>query len=121
MDLEIAFMFGVLPIVLIDLLPEDRRLRIVGIPNRVFIPVAMGLFCVAVETVLWRAGLLVWAWPWWRFPHVWLICVAYCAPLTALVWIHDRVSLRRKIVGMVVAVVLAIVAHLVLATWLRWI
>jgi hypothetical protein len=114
-------MFAVAPLVLFHLLPEDRGLRVAGVPNRTLIPVSLGLFCVFVECALNRIGALVWAWPLWRLPNVALIAVAYCVPFRALVWIHDHVSLRAKIRGALVAVALAFGCHLVLAVGLGWI
>jgi len=121
LNLEISLMFAVVPMVLFYLLPSDRELRVFGIPNRLFVPVVLGLFCVAVESALNHWGALVWSWGFWRFPHVWLIAVAYCAPLTALVWIHDRVSLRRKAQGAVALTLAAGGAHLLLVNVLHWI
>ncbi|MEZ4295958.1 MAG: hypothetical protein R3B70_13365 [Polyangiaceae bacterium] len=121
LNLEIALMFGVLPLVLLDLLPADRTARIWRVPNRLFVPVVLGLFCVGVEILLWRWGALVWTWWWWKLPHVWLIAISYCGPLAALVWIHDHVSARRKFQGMLVAMAAAAAAHLLLVHGLRWI
>lgn len=121
LNLEIALMFAVAPMVLFHLLPKERTVRILGIPNRLFIPIVFGLFCVGVEVVLSKWGVLVWSWAFWRFPHVWLIALAYCGPFAGLVWILDNVSLRRKKQGMVAAMAVAIGAHLLLANVLRWV
>jgi hypothetical protein len=121
LNLEIAFMFGVAPMILFHLLPRDRALRVLGIPNRLFIPVVFGLFCVGIECILNREGALVWSWPFWRFPHLWLVVLAYCGPFAGLVWIHDHVSLRRKVQGTVAVVAVAAGAHLLLAGVLGWI
>lgn len=121
LNLEIAMMFAVAPLALLHLLPQDRARTIAGAPNRVVIPMGLGLFCVAVECVLNRWGVLVWAWPFWSWPHLWLVAVAYCGPMLALAWIYDRVSLRRQVQGAIAAVALAAVCHLVLASGLGWV
>lgn len=121
LNLEIALMFAVLPLVLLLLLPRDRRLRLLGVPNRILIPTALGAFCVAVELVLNRLGVLLWSWPFWRWPHIWLILLAYCGPCVTLAWLYDRVSLRRKVKGMLVAIAMAAGCHLVLASLLGWV
>jgi hypothetical protein len=121
LNLEIAMMFAVAPLVLLNLLPDDRGFTIAGVPNRVLIPVVFGLFCVAVESVLNRWGVLVWTWPFWRWPHLWLVAVAYCGPMLLLVRIYDRVSLRRQVQGAAAAVALAALCHLVLASGLGWV
>jgi hypothetical protein len=121
LNLEISLMFAVVPMVLFHVLPRERTVRILGIPNRLFIPIVLGLFCVGVEVVLSKWGVLVWSWPFWRFPHVWLIALAYCGPLAGLVWVHDNISLRRKKQGMVAAMALAAGAHVLLADVLQWV
>lgn len=121
LNIEISLMFAVVPMVLFYLLPKDPTLRLLGLPNRLFVPVVLGLFCVAVESVLNAWGALVWSWSFWRFPCVFLIALAYCGPLAALVWLHDRVSLRRKIQGAIALTCAAAGAHLVLVNVLRWI
>jgi hypothetical protein len=121
LNLEIALMFAVTPMVLFHLLPKQRSLRILGIPNRLFVPIVFGLFCVGVEVLLSKWGVLVWAWGFWRFPHVWLIALAYCGPFAALVWIHDNVSFQRKKQGMLAAMAVAASAHVLLANVLHWV
>jgi hypothetical protein len=121
LNAEIALMFAVAPLVLFQLLPADRERRIGGIPNRLLIPAALGVFCVAVETVLNRLGALIWIWPFWRWPHLELVVVAYSAPFLALAWIYDRVSVRNQVRGAAVMVALAAFLHWLLAMRLGWI
>jgi hypothetical protein len=120
-NIEIALMFAVAPLVLFQLLPADRSRRVLGLPNRLVIPAALGGFCVAVECLLNRLGALVWSWPFWRWPHIELIVLAYSLPFIALAWLHDHVSLRNQVRGAVVAVGLAAGLHLLLAVRLGWI
>ena len=53
-------MITLLPLVL---LPRDRSLRLLGVPNRILISTALGAFCVAVELVLNRLGAILWSGP----------------------------------------------------------
>lgn len=121
LNIEIAFMFAVAPLALLSLLPAERDAKILGIGNRVFIPLAFGLFCVAVESLLNAWGALVWSWPYWRWPHVEFIVVAYCLPFLLLAWLHDRWNLRARVVAFVVTVSAAVACHLVLGVSLGWI
>lgn len=121
LNLEISLMFAVLPLVLFQLLPEDPLQTILGLPSRVFIPIAVGIFCVTIEVLLNRAGVLHWSWPFWRWPHVWLIVVAYCAPCVALVWLHDHLSLRQSVRVMILAIAVAVSCHLMFSYTLGWI
>jgi hypothetical protein len=121
LTIEIAFMFAVAPLIVLDVLPEDREHRVAGLPTRLVVPIAFGLFCVGVEAVLDRWGALVWAWWFWRWPQLWLVALVYCGPFVALVQVHDRVGARTKAIGAGVLVGAAVLAHLVLAVGLRWI
>ena len=108
-------------LLVIKALPADRSLKIFGLPNRLVIPVLMGLASVFVEVLLNRAGLLVWDNVWWQWPHIWLIVVAYCLPFLAVTWCHDHLTLKTKTVAAVVLPALAVVYHLTFSTWLNWI
>ena len=73
LNFEICFMFGIGGIALAKMLPKDKSLKILGMPNRLFFGLANSVFCVLVEILLNQAGLLVWEYSFWSFPHVWLI------------------------------------------------
>jgi len=121
LNIEIAFFFAVSALLVIKLLPEDRNLKILGVPNRLAIPVSLGLFSVFVEILLNRAGLLIWDNVWWKWPHIWLIVVAYCLPFVVVTWCHDHLTLRIKTIAAVAVPALAVACHLIFATWLGWI
>jgi hypothetical protein len=121
LNLEIAFMFAIAPLVLLNCLPEDRLKKIFGISNRIVIPAGFGLFCVLVESLLNRWGALVWEYRYWSWPNVWLIIVAYVTPFLFLAWYHDRFRLRGKLVGAGVTVTAAIVCYCVFAAGLGWV
>jgi len=121
LNIEIAFFFCISGLMVIKALPQDPRLRICGVPNRLLIPGAMGALAVTVEVLLNRAGLLVWEYTWWSWPHVWLIAVVYSGPWLLLAWLHDRLTLRTKAVTAAALVAAMVLCHLVFATWLGWI
>jgi hypothetical protein len=66
-------MFAVAGVAFAKMLPADKSLRILGIPNRWFFAVANSIFCVFVEVLLNKAGVLVWEYPWWDLPMVGLV------------------------------------------------
>ncbi len=121
LNLEIAFMFAMAPLVLFNCLPEDPHKKIFGISNRIVIPAGFGLFCVFVEVLLNRWGALVWAYRFWSWPHIWLIIVAYVAAFLFIVWYHDRFALRGKFVGAALAMIAAIICYRVFAVGLGWV
>jgi len=121
LNIEITLFFSVVGLMVIKALPEDKNMKILGIPNRLFIPTLMGLTGVLVEVLLNRCDRLIWDWWWWGWPHVYLIVIAYCAPWIVLAWLHDNLSMRSKRIGAIVMPLLAIVCHLIFATILGWI
>lgn len=114
LNLEIALMFGVAPLVLVRLLPKAHGRR-----RRYAVPVLLAGFFLAVEVILNRAGVLVWTWWFWRWPHVELIFLSYLLPFVVLVFVYGRVPLRWKIRGAGARVGLAFSAPLLLAVALR--
>ncbi|MHC4831170.1 MAG: hypothetical protein ACYTFT_12595 [Planctomycetota bacterium] len=75
LNAEIVFLFAVSGIVLAKMLPKDPTLRVFGMSNRLFFSIVSSCVFVAVEIVLNRIGMLVWAYPFWNVPHVWLIVI----------------------------------------------
>jgi hypothetical protein len=121
LNLEIAFMFAMAPIVLLNCLPEDPAKKIGGIPNRIIIPGAFGLFCVFVEVMLNRWGALVWAYRWWSWPNIWFIIVAYVLPFLFLAWFNDRFGMKGKLIGAGITIAGALTGYCVFAAALGWI
>ncbi|MGZ3317421.1 MAG: hypothetical protein ACXU95_08960 [Isosphaeraceae bacterium] len=98
LTIEISFMFVVAGVAFVKLLPADKNMRIMGIPNRWFFAVVNSVFCVFVEVLLNRAGALVWEYPWWNFPNVWLIVLFGYLPFMAVAfWVYDMERIRNKI------------------------
>lgn len=99
LNIEIAFMFFVAGVVFAKMLPADPRLRILGIPNRLFIGLAGSIFCVFVELFLNAADALTWDYPWWNARAPWLIVpFGYLHFFLVAFWVYDMRSLKRKLV-----------------------
>jgi len=97
LNIEICFMFAVAGIVVAKLLPRDRSLRILGLPNRFFIAVVASLFCVVVELLLNAVDALTWDYSWWNARAPWLIIVfGYLHFFVVAFWVHDMPTVRRK-------------------------
>lgn len=121
LNIEISFFFAVYGLIVLKILPEDKKMKIMGIPNRIFIPVILGLCGLFVEVLLNKSNMLIWSYNFWNWPNVYLIAVAYCLPMLVLVWLHDTLSLRAKKIGLVLVSVLAVVCHIVFASILGWV
>ncbi len=120
-NIEIFLMFSVVGIILARALPEDRKMRILGIPNRFFVPLVLALFCTFVEVLLNRLGVLVWEYRYWSWPHIWSVVINYSAPMFLMTWVHDRLSMRTKVVGLFVWIVIDVVMWVVFVNVLGWI
>lgn len=122
LTIEISMMFSIAGVVFAKILPEDRKMKILGLPNRWFFVIVNSLLCVFIEVILNFWGVLVWEYWWWNWPNVWLIIIiGYSLYMIFAFWIHDMESMKRKvtIVGGVFAV--DIVLLIVFMGILKWI
>lgn len=114
--IEIAFFFAIIGVMIVKALPNDRHQKIVGIPNRLFIPVLMGLTGLLVEIILNQAGMLVWEYWFWRFPNLILLAVGYCLPWFLVTWAHDNLTLRSKKNLSILLALAGILSHILLVS-----
>ncbi len=122
LNIEICFMFFILGIVFAKMLPADRSLKILGIPNRPFLMVANSAVCVFIEVLLNKVGALTWDYPWWNTRAPWLIfLIGYFQFFLVAFWVHDMKTIRAKAitVGAIYAVDAA--ALIVFGCILKWI
>jgi hypothetical protein len=122
LTIEISFMFAVSGVVYVKLLPADRDLRILGLPNRLFIGLALSVLAVFVEVLLYDAGVFHWEYWWWNFPFVLPIVVfGYLWFFLVAAHVYDMGDTRRqaRFVGAMAAIVGA--ALLVFGPLLEWI
>ncbi len=98
LNIEISLMFACFGIVWVKQLPHDRQLKILGIPNRLFVAIVASAFCVFVEFLLNAIGALTWEWPWWNRGAPWLIFLCgYFYWFVVGFWVFDMQSMRRKV------------------------
>jgi hypothetical protein len=122
LNIEISFMFAIAGIAFGKMLPPDKRLRILGIPNRLLIAVAGAAFCVFVEVLLNTISALSWDYSWWSASAPWLIFLfGYLHFFLVSFWVHDTESLRNKIVTVGIIYAVDIAAILVFGVILKWI
>jgi hypothetical protein len=97
LNIEICFMFAIAGVVFSKTLPRDPSLRILGVPNRLFIAAAGSAFAVLVEIWLNSVGALTWDWPWWNLRAPWLIfLIGYLPFFLVAFWVHDMPNPRRQ-------------------------
>ncbi len=63
--IELSFMFSIAGLVLSKLLPADPKLKILGIPNRIFFAVANAALFSLIEILLAKTPTFVWVYKWW--------------------------------------------------------
>ena len=122
LSVEILLLFAVSGIAFVKTLPADRKMKILGVPNRVLGVLAFSLFCVAVEIFLHSTGYFHWDYWWWNVPFIPLIVIfGYATFFAVAAWVYDMGSDTRKqvrVVGTMAGINLALGLALGLAGWL---
>jgi hypothetical protein len=122
LNIEICFMFAIAGIAFTKMLPADRKLKILGVPNRIFMAVVGAAFCVFVEILLNAIGALTWDYPWWNVGAPWLIFLfGYLTFFLVAYWVYDLPTLRQKLTVVAVIFAVDILAILIFGVALRWI
>jgi hypothetical protein len=122
LNIEISFMFAIAGITFGKMLPPDKKLKILGLPNRLFFAIAGAAFCVFVEILLNSIGALTWDYPWWSTRAPWLIFLfGYLTFFLVSFWVHDMERIKDKAITVGVIFAVDIVAILVFGVILKWI
>jgi hypothetical protein len=122
LNIEICFMFAIAGITFGKMLPPDKKLTILGIPNRIFFAIAGSIFCVFVEVLLNGAGALTWDYAWWSARAPWLIfLIGYLPFFLVSFWVHDMETVRQKAMAVGAILGLDLVALVLFAGILGWI
>jgi hypothetical protein len=98
--------------VFVKQLPPDPAMRILGIPNRVFLVLAFSISSVFVEVLLWSADVFHWEYWWWNFPNVTLIVLlGYATFFAAAAYVYDLRDRWKQLrfVGAIAAVDAALI------------
>jgi hypothetical protein len=96
LNIEIMFMFAIAGIAFGKMLP-DKSVRILGIPNRIFLAVANSAFCVIVEIWLNSVGALTWDYRWWNASSpIPIFLFGYLHFFLVSYWVHDMKTVRSK-------------------------
>ncbi len=110
LTIEISFMFSVAGVIFVKSLPKDRALKILGLPNRLFLALVFSCFAVFVEVLLNKTGYFHWEYVWWDVPFVPLIVLfGYGWFFLVAAWVYDMDDQKRqlKVVGTMSSIVVA--------------
>lgn len=122
LNIEISFMFAIAGVVFSKMLPPDKRVKILGLPNRLAFAILNAVFCVFVEVLLNSVGALTWDYPWWNARAPWLIFLfGYLHFFLVAFWVHDMESVRKKAITVGAIFAVDIVCLVVFAGLLNWI
>jgi len=120
-NIEISFMFAILGIVSCQGLPADKKMKILGVNNRVFYTILYTTLAVIIECFLNYSGLLTWEYPWWSIRSPWLIWLIGYLPFFVMAFIvHDMEKLKNKLItlGIIFGVDLALLVGFGLIGWM---
>ena len=122
LTIEISLMFLVSGVAFVKILPPDPRLRILGLPNRVFFVLSFSIFCVVVEYFLEWTGYFHWDYWWWNTGMpIPIVIFGYATFFAIAAWVYDMGADRRRqlrVVGGLAAIDVALAVGLGIAGWL---
>lgn len=122
LTIEISLMFAISGVVYAKTLPEDRRAKLLGLPNRLTIALGFSIFAVFVEVLLNATGYFHWEYWWWNFPFVFPIVIfGYLWFFLIAAYVYDLPDNwgRLRVVGAMATLVAT--ALLVFGPVLKWI
>ena len=122
LNIEICFMFAVAGITFTKMLPADRHLKILGLPNRWAVAIGGSIFCVIIEELLHAAGALTWDYGWWNAGAPWLIfLIGYLPFFLVAFWVYDMPTLRKQLITVGSIAVFDALCLVVFSVGLGWI
>jgi hypothetical protein len=122
LNIEICFMFAIAGVTFSKLLPADKSLKLLGVPNRILFAILGSIFCVIVELLLNSAGALTWDYSWWNVGAPWLIfLVGYLPFFLVSFWVFDMPTVRQKAITVGSILAFDLICLILFAGVLHWI
>ena len=121
LNVEISLFFAINGVIFSKLLLPDPRTRILGIPNRWALAVALSLVSVGVELLLHADGVFHWYYWWWNvatFPVI--VVLGYLTFYVVAFIVHDMPRRRTQLLTVGLLAALDLVAGLVFGPLLGW-
>ena len=122
-NIEIMFMFSIAGFIFYHTISEDKKCKILGIPNQWFWALFYSAFCVVVECFLNIGGHLVWEYGFWArsWAGVWLIFLfGYFHFYVAVIIVINMRSDRHKIITIATIYSIPIIVNTVCLGLLGW-
>lgn len=122
LNIEITLMFAIMGIVAAYTLPQDRTLKILGLPNRIVYAAGYSIAAVIIEMILNAAGALIWDYSWWSISAPWLIfLIGYLPFFLVSFWVYDMESVRKKAITVGIILGFDLLCLIIFAGFLGWI
>jgi hypothetical protein len=122
LNIEICFMFAIAGIAFGKMLPTDKHMKVLGLPNRLLFAITGAIFCMFVEILLNSVGALTWDYPWWSARAPWLIfLIGYLHFFLVSFWVHDMEKIKNKAITVGAILAVDIFALIVFGGVLKWI
>jgi hypothetical protein len=122
LNIEICFMFALMGIVMCKMLPADKNMKLLGIPNRLVFAIISSALAVGIECLLNWVGALTWEYTWWNMGAPWLIwLIGYMPFFLVSFWVFDMKTIKSKLitVGTIAAVDgLALIVFMGILKWI---
>jgi len=97
LNIEICMMFAIMGVATTIMLPQDKNIKILGLPNRWFFIILFTTLSVIVEIILNAMNALTWDYSWWNAKAPWLIWIAgYFYFYLVAYWVYDMKTIRAK-------------------------
>ncbi len=122
LNIEITLMFAFMGIVFAKVLPKNKKLKIMGIPNRVLFAFVNAILCVVTEIGLNRWDALIWEYWWWNWYNpILIIIIGYSLYMFFSFWVYDMPSMKKKIAVVSTMYAIDIVCLILFMGILGWI
>jgi hypothetical protein len=122
LTVEISLFFAINGVIYAKLLARDPRARILGLPNRWALAVALSLVSVGVELLLHADGVFHWHYWWWNvasFPVI--VVFGYLTFYVVAFWVHDMRARASQIAAVTALGAIDLLGGLVFGPALGWI
>jgi hypothetical protein len=115
--IEISFMFSVAGLIMSKILPEDRKMKILGIPNRIVFAAVNAFLVALIEVPLAASPIFHWVYPWWGMLTVWVMI--YIPFFLAAFFCYDAKPKRRwTFIGALYALNFIMMCVFILLGWI---
>lgn len=122
-NIEIMFMFFISGIIWYHTLEEDKKKKILGLPNPLFWAIGYSIFCVFVEWILNNGGHLIWEYPFWTHTFSGMILIFFVGYLQFYLgawFIISRKTNKAKIVILAVIYSIPMIMNIIGLGILGW-